>query len=295
MNANCTLGLGTAQWGLHYGLANQAGVTPAAVVTEILAEAARAGVVILDTASLYGQAESVLGTHSLGAFRIVSKTPKFDASHITDEHAYRLMQAFDESLYRLSSSRIYGLLAHHADDLLAPGGGKLIAAMLELREKGKVEKIGVSVYTGAQVDDILQIFRPDIVQLPLSILDQRMLSNGQLERLKARGIEVHTRSVFLQGLLLLPLSKVPAYFDPIRPILRRWHAAAAEQGMTAVQAALSFVRNTRYVDTVLVGVETKAQFQSCLRDFNSPTHFDAKNLGCSDQRFVNPMFWKNPQ
>jgi aryl-alcohol dehydrogenase-like predicted oxidoreductase len=119
-----------------------------------------------------------------------------------------------------------------------------------------------------------------------------MLLTGRLERLKQEGVEIHVRSALLQGLLLLPLDKVSDYFDPIRPLLERWHAAAAEQGMTKGQAALTFVRDIPYVDTVLIGVDNMEQFQSCLDDFSVDASFDASDLACDDPAFVNPMLWK---
>lgn len=286
------LGLGTVQWGLPYGVANQHGIAAPETVAAILAASRRHGIEVLDTASLYGQAETVLGANPLQAFHVISKTPRFAASIITEEHSNQLIQVFHQSLQRLSCSRIYGLLIHHAPDLLVPGGEKLVSAMMELKERGVVEKLGVSVYDGEQIDAVLKVFRPDIVQLPVSVFDQRMLSNGQLERLKEKGAEVHARSVFLQGLLLMPLDKVPAYFDPIRPLLVRWHTDAKAQGMTLVQAALAFVRDIPYVDTVLVGVEDMGQFQSCVEDFSVKASFDASSLACNEPMFVNPALWK---
>lgn len=286
------LGLGTVQWGLHYGLTNQHGITSPATVAAILSEAQRHGITVLDTASLYGNAEAVLGANPLHAFRVVSKTPKFATPAITDEQAFQLTCVCHQSLQKLSSKNIYGLLIHHAGDLLVPGGEKLVAAMMELKESGLVGNIGVSVYHGEQVDAVLKVFKPDIIQLPVSVLDQRMLLNGQLERLKKEGVEIHARSVFLQGLLPMPLDQVPAYFDPIRPLLSRWHTAAQAQNMTPVQAALSFVRDIPYIDTVLVGVESLVQFQSCLEDFSIGASFDASDLACNDPLFVNPALWK---
>lgn len=286
------LGLGTVQWGLPYGLANRHGITAPETVRAILAEAQRHGIKVLDTASLYGEAETVLGANPLQMFHVISKTPKFSTPIITGEQTLQLTRIFHQSLQRLSCKKIYGLMVHHANDLLVPGGEKLVAAMTELKEKGGVENIGVSFYDSAQVDAVLKIFKPDIVQLPVSVLDQRMLLNGQMERLKNAGVEIHIRSVFLQGLLLMPLGQVPAYFDPIRPLLARWHAAVQAQGMTLVQAALSFVRDITCVDTVLVGVENLRQFQSCLKDFSIDASFDASNLACNDPMFVNPALWK---
>ena len=286
------LGLGTVQWGMDYGVSNQAGRTPIEVVSAILSEARDRGVDVLDTAALYGDAESVLGRNALGTFRVMTKTPRFAVSTITHEHASELDEVFHRSLKRLSCTAVYGLLAHHADDLLAPGGEQLWRAMSRLKKQGLVEKIGASIYDGETVDALLARFSPDIVQVPLSVLDQRMLLNGQLERLKSRGVEIHTRSAFLQGLLLLPPERIPVYFEPIAPLLKRWHAAAEEQGLTAIQAALTFVRDVPHVDTVLIGVESVAQLRACLVEFESAARFDASELACNDPLFVNPVNWK---
>ena len=287
------LGLGTVQWGMDYGVSNQGGRTPVETVSAILSEARDRGVDVIDTAALYGDAESVLGRNALTSFRVITKTPRFASSMIGEEHAGELNEVFHRSLRRLSCTMVYGLLAHHADDLLVPGGEKLWTAMMRLKEQGLVEKIGASMYDGEKVDALLERFRPDILQVPLSVLDQRMLLNGQLERLKSRGVEIHTRSAFLQGLLLLPPERIPFYFDPIAPLLKRWHAAVEEQGLTAIQAALTFVRNVPYVDTVLIGVENVEQFRTCLAQFETAARFDASGLACADPMFVNPVNWKH--
>ena len=286
------LGLGTVQWGLPYGIANQHGTTPPATVALILSEARSRGVCVLDTGALYGDAESVLGGNDLEGFHVVSKTPRFATSSIRDEHARALVQVFEQSLRRLSCGKLYGLLVHHANDLLVPGGRKLWDAMSDLKEQGRVDKVGVSVYDGEQIDGVLKLFKPDIVQLPLSVLDQRMLRSGHLERLSDLGVEVHTRSAFLQGLLLTPPEKVPEYFEPIRPLLLRWRSAAQEQDLTPVQAALSFVRDIPWVGKVLVGVENLEHFRNCIEDFTAGTGFDASGLACDTPEFINPTLWK---
>jgi aryl-alcohol dehydrogenase-like predicted oxidoreductase len=286
------LGLGTVQWGVPYGVSNQHGITAPETVRNILGEAKACGVVVLDTASLYGESESVLGANDLSMFQVVTKTPRFGSPRITDEQAEILSQTFRQSLVRLSLQNAYGLLVHHADDLVAPGGEKLVAALNSMKESGTVEKVGVSVYDGEQLAAVLEVFRPDIVQLPLNVLDQRMLKNGWLARLRREGVETHIRSVFLQGLLLMPLERIPAYFSPIQPLLERWQKAASVQGFSLTQAALSFVRDIDEVDTVLVGVEDLQQFRSCAEDFAVPRYFDASGLACDESAFINPSQWK---
>ncbi len=292
MNGINKLGLGTAQWGLPYGLANQHGITSPETVTALLNEARHHGIEILDTASLYGKSEAVLGSNPLEGFKVVTKTPKFVTCHISDIEVYQLNETFQQSLNLLRCKTIYGLLIHHAEDILVSGGDKLLTAMMQLKDKGLVEKIGVSVYDSIQVDAVMKKFTPDLIQLPFSVMDQRMLTSGHLELLKNEGVEIHVRSVFLQGLLLMPLEKIPAFFEPVRSLLTRWHAAAQQQGLTVNQAALSFVKNVPYIDTVLVGLDNLAQLRSCFDDYAMKINFDATGLACNDTIFVNPSLWQ---
>jgi aryl-alcohol dehydrogenase-like predicted oxidoreductase len=292
MNGINKLGLGTVQWGLPYGVANQHGITTPETVTALLGEARQYGIAVLDTASLYGKSEAVLGMNPLEGFKVVTKTPRFTTLHISDIEANQLGATFQQSLNLLKCKKTYALLIHHADTLLVPGGDKLLAAMRQLKEKGLIEKIGVSVYDSTQVDALLKKFTPDLIQLPLNVMDQRMLASGHLELLKNKGVEIHVRSVFLQGLLLMPLSNISAFFEPIRPLLTHWHAAALTQGLTANQAALNFVKNLPYIDTVLVGLENLEQFHSCINDFIIDINFDATGLACNDPVFVNPSLWQ---
>lgn len=292
MNGINKLGLGTVQWGQPYGLANQHGITTPKTVTALLGEARQHGITVLDTASLYGQSEAVLGMNPLEGFKVVTKTPRFTTPHISDIEAKQLGATFQQSLDLLKCKKTYALLIHHADNFLVPGGDKLLAAMRQLKEKGLVEKIGVSVYDSTQVDALLKKFTPDLIQLPLNVMDQRMLASGHLELLKNEGVEIHVRSVFLQGLLLMPLNNIPAFFEPVRPLLSRWHTAAHAQGLTVNQAALSFAKNIPYIDTVLVGLDNLAQLRSCITDFTMDINFDATGFACNDPVFVNPSLWQ---
>jgi aryl-alcohol dehydrogenase-like predicted oxidoreductase len=286
------LGLGTVQWGLTYGIANPNGIASPETVTELLSAARSVGIEVLDTASLYGKAEAVLGENPLDGFKVVTKTPSFIGARIETSEVNVLNETFYRSLDRLNLTSIYGILVHHTDNLFLPGGEKLLAAIKKLKEGGLVRKIGVSVYESKQVDSVMKLFVPDLIQLPLNVFDQRMLESGHMELLKHRGVEIHVRSVFLQGLLLMSIGDIPEYFKPIRPLLTRWHDAARDQGFTTIQAAIAFVKNTPYVDSVLVGLDSVAQFHSCIESFSINRQFDASGLACNDPAFVNPSLWQ---
>lgn len=293
MKSRCArIGLGTVQWGVEYGVANRDGRTPRSEVARILAAGRDVGIRVLDTAALYGDAEAVLGEHDLTDLRVVTKTPRYARAPITAADAEDLKATLARSLAFLRLPSVHGLLVHHADDLLAPGGERLIDALHSLREAGKVTRIGVSVYDGAQIEAVLARFTPDLVQLPLSVFDQRAIADGSLARLSALGIEVHTRSAFLQGLLLMHPDTAPVYFEPWHEQLHAWHTSCAAQNVLPQHAALAFVCDRPEVSCCLIGVQNCAQLVQSLEGLDAVAAFDAVQFACSDLALINPVNWK---
>ena len=286
------VGLGTVQWGMNYGVSNRDGRTPSAEVARILAAARSASLNLLDTGALYGEAESLLGEQDLTGFKVVTKTPRYLHAPITAADADDVKVVLDRSLMRLRMPSVDGLLVHHADDLLVQGGERLIDALLSLREAGKVERVGVSVYNGSQIEAVLERFTPDLVQLPLNVFDQRLIADGSLARLAALGVAIHVRSVFLQGLLLMPSESAPAYFDPWRDQLRGWHAACAKRKVLPQQAALAFVCDQPGVSCCLIGVQNVYQLDEALIGLDAVPSFDAAPFACRDLALLNPVNWR---
>src|SRR5690606_38310207 len=168
------IGLGTVQLGKDYGVTNHAGRPSLEEAAQIVQVAAGHGVKVIDTAAVYGKSERVLGQILRGSqdFRIVTKIPPLRERAITSRQIDLVKSAFERSLHRLDVGKVYGLLVHNPDDLLADGGDWLWEVLCELQEAGRVEKIGVSVYGEAQLEPILDEFEIDLVQLPLNVLDQ---------------------------------------------------------------------------------------------------------------------------
>jgi aryl-alcohol dehydrogenase-like predicted oxidoreductase len=290
------LGLGTAQLGLDYGIANVMGKPTPSEVKEILALASQSGVGVLDTATAYGSSEEIIG-RSLPAdhdFDIVTKTPSFGNETIGRAETVELRKSFAKSLERLVQPSVYGLLAHNAEDLLAKNGAWLYEAMCELKHQGMVEKIGVSVYDSEDIDRIADVYAIDLIQVPVNVLDQRLIMDRHLHQLQESGIEIHARSVFLQGLLLMPPRKTPAYFDPIRPLLERYHSAVLSAGLSALEAAISFVKSIDQVNCLLVGAESRSHVVEIARAFNTiPAHaMDFTPFALDNQSFLNPALWR---
>lgn len=289
------LGLGTAQLGLPYGVTNRRGQPSTADAIRLLAAAARAGVGTLDTAPSYGASEEVIGAALAEGirFRIITKTPTRGPMAAGWPGLDALREGVARSLSRLGLTRLDGLLLHHAADALAPGGEALLQEMLSMKREGVVDRVGVSVYDSAELDALLAMFKPDIVQLPLSVLDQRLLQSGHLGRLHSLGVEVHVRSVFLQGVLLERPAALPSHLFPLRRKLEVFQAAMREAGRSPIEGALAFVISRPEVATVLVGVtgeDELGQLVAGARNAAALEH-DFSLYSVADDALVNPARW----
>ncbi len=287
------LGLGTAQFGLNYGIANRAGKCDRDEIGTILSAAVAHGLRFLDTAPAYGDSETVLGEVLPFAhpFRIVAKTPVFSKGASAAKNVRSLTETFTQSLHRLRLDSVYGLLVHHAEDLLADREGCLWDAMEELKAKELVSRIGVSVYSAPEIDAILDRFPIDIIQLPLNLFDQRLLQSGHLQELKSHGVEIHARSIFLQGLLLLPPEDIPPELDEARPHIIRLRAELTRRGISPRQAALGFVKSISQVDAILVGVDSHRQLIENIAAFDAETSMKFEDFALFDETILNPSLW----
>ncbi|MBS1962176.1 MAG: aldo/keto reductase [Bdellovibrionales bacterium] len=283
------LGLGTVQFGLPYGVSNAAGQTSGEEVSRILAVAGRAGMDLLDTAAAYGESEAVIGRSAeRSSFRIVTKTPRISADGATAVRA-----AFESSLEKLRIPRVDGLLVHHAGDLLGPEGDAVWSEMLRLRDAGLVANIGASVYTGAEIDSLLSRFPIELIQIPFNVLDQRLLRSGHLARLKANGVEIHARSAFLQGLLLMDFAKIDPWFDPYRGLLDDYACAIATAGLSPLEAALGYSLSVPEIDRVICGVNNATQLEEILiaaKKTVDPRSFSA--FASEEPLLLDPSRWK---
>lgn len=264
---NCSkIGLGTVQWGMRYGVANRSGRPEAGEIARILRLARESGITLLDTAQAYGDAESVIGQVGQDTYgwRIVTKIQAIQNGNFGDREALALSDAFLESRRRLNSSKLYGLLVHNADDLLSASGPRLWETLQTFKAQALVSMVGVSVYEPEQLGRILDRFPIDLVQLPLNLYDQRFLHEGLLARARLSGVEVHVRSVFLQGLLLLPPDQLPDQFSGVRAGHMRFYRECEVSGITPLEASLRFCLTQSEVDQVIVGCEAREQLAGIL-------------------------------
>ncbi|MGP1664730.1 MAG: aldo/keto reductase, partial [Rhodanobacter sp.] len=197
------------------------------------------------------------------------------------------------SLRRLKVDSIYGLLLHRSENLLGAAGRSMVQALERLKAEGVVQKIGVSIYAPQELDAATQACAIDLVQAPLNLVDRRLVTSGWLQRLHDQGVEVHARSAFLQGLLLLPRDAVPAKFSPWSDLFDNWHVWLKEKHVTAAEACLAFVAPQPLIDRVVVGVDSCAQLRELLRAASKEPPQHLPDLRCNDERLINPSNWNS--
>lgn len=271
------LGLGTVQFGMAYGVAGHPQPSPEQV-RAVLARAKQAGIDLLDTAPSYHSEEFL----NCQEFNIVTKLPPGTLGSGVSE-------AFSHSLKALNSTQVYGLLVHQSTDILGTEGDAVVAAMQRLKAEGLVQKIGVSVYHPQDANILSERYPLDLIQLPMNVLDQRF--KPLIPTLLNKHIELHVRSVFLQGLLLMALEKVPAYFNPIRGHLSRYHESVKAAGLTLVEAALGFA--TEFPDLRwIVGVHTLAQLETLIAASEKGVSMDYAPWALTEEAFLLPYLWR---
>lgn len=259
------IAVGTVQFGIDYGVSNQHGKVSPEEVQGILEFCAKNKIETLDTAQSYGESEKVLGRYDLSKFKVITKLP--ENGHL------------EESLEKLNLDRVHAVLFHREGEVNDDSYLKLE----NYKKQQMTDKIGVSVYSPARLHEIINRYDIDIVQVPLNLLDRRF--EPILPELKAKGIEIHSRSAFLQGLLLMEDEDVPRFFEEIKPILSKIKQPKLHQ-------AIGFVKSVSYVDKIVVGCTSVCELREIVRSYEDDSPLiDSAGLSIDDERYINPSNW----
>ena len=284
------LALGTVQFGLNYGVANQRGQVPADEVTAILSRAWGEGIDTLDTAISYGESERRLGEAGVASWRVVTKLPPVpEACADVSGWVHRTVQA---ALDRLGVPVLYGLLLHRPHQLLEPVGESLGLALDDVKREGLVKKTGISIYDPAELDILTRQYQFDLVQAPFNLLDRRLITTGWMDRLRAQGTELHVRSIFLQGLLLMPSARRPAAFDRWSQTFSEFNAWLADTGLSPLQACVRDAVSFPQIARVIVGVDGLQQLSDILHAAEGRAPAVPAFPGAGDSELLNPAAWQ---
>lgn len=277
------LALGTAQFGLDYGMCNIAGQIPIEEARKILNLAKEHHIDTLDTASSYGDSEKILGHIGVSDFHLVTKTASLQLNQKS------VLKTFYKSLKSLNVNSVEGLLIHNIDDTKNKQFESLYKELDKLKQDKIINKIGFSTYTPDQVDYLLKNFDFDLIQVPFNVFDVRLLDGFQLQALKRKDVEIHARSIFLQG-LLLNFEHLSGYFSSWKNEFDEYQKIIKEKNSSLLEYALNFVLNTEEIDKVLVGVDSEKQFKEIIDSVKE--HNLISSFPINDKKLLNPSLWK---
>lgn len=281
--------LGTAQFGLDYGIANEGGAPAADEAAAILSLARSAGIGVLDTAVAYGESESRLGLLGVEGFGVMTKLPAVPPG-CSDVRAWVAAQV-DASLSRLRVERLAALSLHRPAQLHAPVGLALVEALRGLRADPRVQAIGASIASPDELPALLASFDFDLVQAPYNLFDRRIIASGWGARLRERGCRLHLRSCFLQGLLLLPPARRPPWSARWAPLFEAYDRWLSTQELDPLTACLRFARAAPDREKLVLGVDSTAQLAAILAVSAAPLPDVPDELACDDPDLVNPARW----
>ena len=251
------IAIGTAQFGLNYGIANQNGKVNANEIRSILNFAHENNINTIDTAKAYGDSEKSIGNYlklTEKTWYIITKVSDSDKSVIEQ------IQDSKEKLTVLPNI----ILAHSAKLFLDP---IFQSKLEETKDKELLHSIGVSLYNEEEINQVLESeLKPDVIQLPMNILDTRLYRCGVLSKLFDRGIEIHVRSAFLQGLFYLSKAELEDGFKDVIPYLEKLKSIAADSGLTLSELSLLWLVSLKEVSKVIIGVDNVNQLKAHSKD-----------------------------
>lgn len=276
------LALGTAQFGLNYGITNLEGKVQRNEVQSILSFAKSHRIISLDTAPGYGTSEQVLGEIGIQDFKVITKTVPLVSG------VNNVIKSIINSIQILGVDCLEGILIR-AKDIEENDIDVLYSELLKFKQDKLINKIGFSAYSPEQVDSLLANFDFDLIQVPFNIFDSRLSTGGQLSSLSNKNIEIHARSIFLQG-ILLDFNNLPNYFNSWSEQFYDYRLMVKDSGMSLLEYALNFVLNFSEIDKVIVGVNSKHQLNDIVKA--SSSEFSIEAFPINEVNLLNPSLWQ---
>lgn len=288
--------IGTAQFGSNYGITNKKGKIKPNKINEILDYLKKNKIKFIDTAMNYGNAEKILGKNNLNKFQITTKLPRLPVSQINIKKWVN--DKLKESFSRLKCKKIYALLLHNPDDLLSLRGQNLFEEINNLKKNGLVSKIGISIYDYEKAKQILEKYKFDVIQAPFNILDQRLMK--YINFFKKKKIEIHARSIFLQGLLIDKKVFRSKKFKKWKKFWDNWDYFCLTKGINYTDVAINFVISQKKIDYFVLGFQDLMELQEVVNYIKKSSvhkkkiisHLSGnKKFVCYDQGLINPINW----
>ena len=281
--------LGTAQIGSSYGLNNET-IFNFPEKENIIHQAFKIGIRTIDTAIAYEKSEEVLGRIGIKNWNIITKIPTFKNNK--SEMRVWVKQEIDSSMHRLRINKLEAVLFHNSDQVSEPDKKDIYLEVKKIQDEGLINKIGFSIYNIEQADFLIDNFDFQILQIPYNIFDRRFEDVAFLKKCKDKNIEIHVRSIFLQGLLLMNINKIPIKFKKWNILFQKWHSFLDENKINALDACLASVLYNYNFNKIIIGIDNINQLEEIslsiqnLKNFKIPEY-----LSSNDLNLINPQNW----
>ena len=278
--------IGSAQMGMNYGISNNLGKVRSEEAKKIIEFASNNDIKTIDTAINYGSSEKLIGNICDKSWHVITKIPSIPQNSVNIRSWVEANVC--SSLKKLNKETIDTILIHNPDDI-----HKGILPVLEDLKKDKLlNKIGISIYNPETIHKNIDLDIIDVIQCPYNIFDRRIISSGLADNLKLMGIEIHARSIFLQGLLLMDYKSMPKYFNKWKDVWLRWKNFLIDNDISSLDLCINNVQHEKYIDKYIVGVESKNQLEEILKSSQKKKFdIDFDEFKNSDMNLINPTNW----
>ncbi len=282
--------LGSAQFMQGYGIANNPDNYSIEEMHKVLDYSSRIGIDTIDTAHAYGNTEKILGDYGVDSFKIITKIPKQEQK--SKRSQVWIASKLEESLKNLQVESIHCLHLHNPKDILTSEGKKIVSQLKELKKNGLIQNIGFSLYNSDQLEELLSIMTPDIVQVPFNVFDRRMIENGTINNLYDQDISIHIRSIFLQGLLIMKPEDRPDYFKKWGALFKKWDMFNDHKSLNKVKNSFNFSMNIKNIQNVIIGVDDIEQLQALYQCYEARDLVLPLELSSNDENLLDPRKWQ---
>lgn len=285
------IALGTAQLGMDYGITNHKGKPSSEEAYQILQSAKNHNIQLLDTAANYGSSEKLIGEFDTDHyFKVSTKIPSLEVNNFFNSAS----SFIESSLDALQRKKLDYCFLHEPMQLLLDNGNLIWEILIEARKRQAINKIGFSLYDEEQLTILLEnSFIPDVIQIPYNLFDRRFAQSRILDHIKDQGTEIHARSIFLQGLLLLEENELPEKFLKYQHLWQDLNALVNAEKFKKLDYLMHFVLQDKRIDKVVIGISSQEELSEMIEGLYQDINFDgnAKQLYCNDVSLLDPRRW----
>jgi len=281
--------IGTANFNQIYGAISSKKAFTLKKISKILKDSKKLKINTLDTSYTYGSVEKKLGKFNLKNWKVITKLPKFDLNKKLIEK--QIFKHALSSIKRLNIKYLDSILINDVSQIFSKKGDEIINSLYKLKKEGITKKIGFSVYFPKETTKLLEIFTPDTIQIPYSIIDRRFEKNNLIKKIYNKNIKIYARSVFLQGLLLTNSLERNNYFNKRwKKTFVFWDNYLKKNNLDPVEVCLSYVLKNKYIYKAVVGLDSQKKVESTIKVLKKKIIFP--KCFCNDENLLIPYKWK---